>query len=53
MESLLEDRLGFVDLKLSLEVGKVDWESTTIRTTTGIDKVEVFVDYLFADAAPI
>jgi hypothetical protein len=53
VEPLLEDRLGFVELKLGLEVGKMDWETTAIRTATGIDKVEVLIDYLLADAAPI
>jgi hypothetical protein len=53
VETLLEDRLGFVDLELGLEAGWVGSEAAAVGTASSVDEVEFFlVDDLFTGVAP-
>jgi hypothetical protein len=52
VESLLKDRFGLVELKLGLEVVQVVGVATAVGTTAGIRKVELLVNYFFADTTP-
>lgn len=53
VDTLLEDWFGFVELELGLEVAEVVGVAAAIRTTSGVDKVELLVDNFLADIAPV
>lgn len=51
VDTLLEDRLRFVELELGLKV--VEVVRVTIGTAMGVDEIELLVDYLLAHITPI
>jgi len=53
MDPLLEDRLGFIELEFGLEVRKVVGVAATVGAAAGIGKIELLIDDLLTDSAPV
>lgn len=52
VERLLEDGLGLVDLKLSLEIGNMR-EAATVGAAAGIGKGELLASDVIVDSSPV
>jgi len=53
VDTLLEDRLGLIELELGLEVVQVVGVAAAVGTATGVGEVELLIDNLLASSAPV
>lgn len=53
VERLLEDRLGLIDLKLSLEVGDVVREAAAVGAAARVGKSKLLISDIIVDGSPV
>ena len=53
MKRLLEDRLGFIDLELALEISHVVGNAAAVGAAAGIGKAELLVCDVITEGSPI